>query len=82
MRKLFLLLIAFCLILTSCDQILPPEEDPQDQHVHTWDDGYFTIVPTCQTDIYYDGTSAQWATLFSSGKNILKGTDAIVHFTD
>ena len=46
MRKLFLLLIAFCLILTSCDQILSPEEEPQNQHVHTWDEGEITKPAT------------------------------------
>lgn len=50
MRKFFFLLIVVCLFFTSCDQLLPSEEEPQDQHVHTWDNGYFTVVPTCQTD--------------------------------
>lgn len=48
-RVLVLILIALCIVLSSCD-LLPVEEEPQDQHIHTWDEGSFTVVPTCTTD--------------------------------
>ena len=48
MKKLSFLLIFICILLASCELSLPePEEE---QHVHTWNDGYYTVLPTCQTD--------------------------------
>ena len=37
---------------------------------------------TSLTDIYYEGTKAQWATLISGAKNILSGTTATVYCSD
>ena len=50
MKKLLFLLIVICLLLASCDEILPSGEPEEEQHVHTWNAGYYTVVPTCQTD--------------------------------
>ena len=50
MRKLSILSIAIVLVLAlsvSCDIPLP---EPQETHTHTWDDGYYTVMPTCQED--------------------------------
>ena len=53
MKKLALLLIALSLILASCEvniDIQPEPEPETPTHNHTWNEGYFTVIPTCQTD--------------------------------
>lgn len=47
MKKIVFLLIAICLVFTACDIQLP---EIKEQHTHSWDDGFFSVYPTCQTD--------------------------------
>ena len=50
MKKLSFLLIIVCILLAACELSLPEPEPEEEQHVHTWNDGYYTVLPTCQTD--------------------------------